>query len=90
MRILALAIPLAIPLIATLSAAAPAHAQTYAPGYPVCMQGWGPINYYDCSFTSLPQCSLSASGRPAQCVINPYLASAEPSGPIYRRHRHTY
>ena len=90
MRILALAIPLAIPLIATLSAAAPAHAQTYAPGYPVCMQVWGPINYYDCSFTSLPQCSLSASGRPAQCVINPYLASAELPGPIYRRHRHTY
>jgi hypothetical protein len=93
MRILALTIPLtiplAIPLIATL-AAAPAHAQTYGRGYPICMQVWGPINYYDCSFTSWPQCSLSASGRPAQCVTNPYFASAEPPGPIYRRHRHYY
>jgi hypothetical protein len=81
---------LAILLIATLSAAAPASAQTYAPGYPICMQVWGPINYYDCSFTSLPQCNLSASGRPAQCVVNPYVASAEPLAPIYRHHRHHY
>ena len=81
---------LAILADATLSAAAPASAQTYAPGYPICMQVWGPINYYDCSFTSLPQCNLSASGRPAQCVLNPYLASAEPLGPNYRRHRHYY
>ena len=51
MRILALTIL----AVATLAAAAPASAQTYAPGYPVCMQVWGPINYYDCSFTSLPQ-----------------------------------
>ena len=65
MRILALTIL----AVATLAAAAPASAQTYAPGYPVCMQVWGPINYYDCSFTSLPQCNLSASGRPAQCVV---------------------
>jgi hypothetical protein len=86
MRILALTILAA----ATLSAAAPATAQTYAPGYPICMQVWGPINYYDCSFTSLPQCNLSASGRPAQCVVNPYVASAEPQGPIYRHHRHYY
>ena len=86
MRILVLAIP----LIASLSAAAPARAQTYAPGYPICMQVWGPINYYDCSFTSLPQCNASASGRAAQCVINPYVAIAEPAGPIYRHHRHFY
>jgi hypothetical protein len=86
MRNLALAIIAA----ATLSATAPASAQTYAPGYPICMQVWGPINYYDCSFTSLPQCNLSASGRPAQCVVNPYVASAEPQGPSYRHHRHHY
>ena len=86
MRILALAIP----LLATIAATTPASAQTYAPPYPICMQVWGPINYYDCSFTSLPQCNLSASGRPAQCLVNPYLASAEPLGPIYRRHRRYY
>jgi hypothetical protein len=81
---------LTILAVATLAAAVPASAQTYAPGYPICMQVWGPINYYDCTFTSLPQCNLSASGRAAQCVINPYFAGAEPPGPISRRHRHTY
>jgi len=86
MRILALAIP----LIATLAAAAPANAQTYAPGYPVCLHVYGPITYYECRYTSLPQCNASASGRAAQCVVNPYFASAEPPGPIYRHHRHYY
>jgi hypothetical protein len=88
MRILALAIP----LIATFAAAAPASAQTYAPGYPICMQVWGPINYFDCRFTSMPQCNASASGRAAQCVINPYFASAgeEWPGRPSRRHRGVY
>jgi hypothetical protein len=85
MRILALAIP----VIATLATAAPASAQTYAPGYPVCMEVWGPLNYYDCSFTSLPQCNLSASGRSAACMLNPYYAYAERPGP-YRHRRHVY
>jgi len=86
MRILALAIP----LIATLAAAAPANAQTYAPGYPVCLHVYGPITYYECRYTSLPQCNASASGRAAQCVVNPDFASAEPPGPIYQHHRHYY
>ena len=63
--------------IATISAVAPADAQTYDPNYPVCMQvfrrGGG---YYDCSFTSMPQCAATASGRAAQCLINPYFAQA--------------
>jgi hypothetical protein len=38
-------------------------------------------NYYECRYTSLPQCNASASGRAAQCVINPYFASARvPAG----------
>ena len=86
MRVLAFAIP----LIATLAAAAPATAQTYAPGYPVCLHVYGPITYYECRYTSLPQCNASASGRAAQCVVNPYFASAEPPGPIYRHRRHYY
>ena len=81
---------LASSLMAGLSAAAPASAQTYAPGYPICLQVYGPINYFDCRYTSLPQCNASASGRAAQCVINPYFASAEPPGPIYRHHRRVY
>ena len=87
MRILALAIL----VIGTVSMG-PATAQTYDPDYPVCMQvtrRGG--SYYECRYTSLAQCRVSASGRPAQCVSNPYVASADdgPPGPRYR-HRRVY
>ena len=84
MRILALAI-LAIGMVSI----GPAGAQTYDPGYPVCLRLNDRTYYYECSYTSLPQCNASASGRAAQCFINPYFASAEaPAG--YRRHRRGY
>jgi hypothetical protein len=85
MRILALAI-LAIGAAAV---AAPAQAQTYDPRYPVCLHVMGRITYYECSYTSLPQCNVSASGRSAQCVINPYFAHAsqEPSARRSKRYR---
>ncbi len=83
MRILALAI-LAIGTVSI----GPAAAQTYDPAYPVCLHLYR-ANYYECRYTSLPQCNASASGRSAQCVINPYFASAEePAGD--RRHRRVY
>ena len=71
----------------TVFAALPATAQTYAPAYPVCLYDWTRgNNYYECSYTSLPQCNASASGRAAACVINPYFASAGvPTGRHYRR-----
>ncbi len=79
MRILALAI-LAIGTVSIV----PAAAQTYDPAYPVCLRVHA--HYYECSYTSLPQCNASASGRAAQCFINPYFAGAEePAG--YRWHR---
>jgi Protein of unknown function (DUF3551) len=82
---------LAILAIATVSVAGPAAAQTYAPGYPVCLHVWGPLNYYECAYTSLPQCNASASGRAAQCMLNPYAASAQvPEGRAYRRYRQIY
>ena len=88
MRILAFAIL----AIGTISAAAPASAQTYGGGYPVCLHVYGPITYYECNYTSIPQCNASASGRSAQCVINPYFAHAaqEPSARRYKRHRNGY
>ena len=87
MRILALAIL----AIGAASAAAPAQAQTYDPNYPVCLHVWGPANYYECRYTSLAQCNLSASGRAAQCVLNPYVANAQqPVQRAYRRYRRTY
>jgi hypothetical protein len=83
---------LAILAIAAASAAAPAQAQTYDPNYPVCLHVYGRINYYECSYTSLPQCKMSASGRPAQCEINPYYAHAsqEPSARRSKRYRSAY
>ena len=82
---------LAILAIATVSAAGSAAAQTFAPGYPVCLHLYGPVTYYECRYTSLAQCNASASGRPAQCVLNPYVASAEaPVARPARRHRHVY
>jgi hypothetical protein len=83
---------LAILAIAAASGAAPAQAQTYDPNYPVCLHVYGRINYYECSYTSLPQCNMSASGRPAQCEINPYYAHAsqQPSARRSKRQRSSY
>jgi hypothetical protein len=81
---------LAILAMATVSGAGPAAAQTYAPGYPVCLHVYGPMTYNECSYTSLEQCALSASGRAAQCVLNPYFSSAEEPIGRSRRHRHVY
>jgi hypothetical protein len=78
---------LAILMIATVLTAAPARAQTYDPAYPVCLHVYGRATYYECRYTSLPQCNVSASGRAAQCVINPYFASAQAPA---RRHRRVY
>ena len=61
---------------AMLFSAAPARAQTYDPRYPVCLQVYQSMVdfYFDCSYTSIPQCQMTASGRAAQCVVNPYYA----------------
>jgi hypothetical protein len=77
---------LAILTIATVAVTGPAAAQTYARGYPVCLHVYGPVTYYECRYTSLPQCNASASGRAAQCVLNPYMASAE--APVGRHYRY--
>lgn len=68
---------LAILAIGAAAAVEPVQAQTYDPNYPVCLRVYGGRfgGYYtDCSFTSLPQCNATASGRPALCIINPYFA----------------
>jgi len=81
---------LAILATATFLATASARAQTYNPDYPVCLQVYGiGGSYIACGYTSLEQCAQSASGRAAQCIINPYFTSGHvPAGPHYRRHRH--
>lgn len=91
MRVLNLATS-AILAIAAASTVAPAQAQTYDPNYPVCLHVYGRITYYDCSYTSLPQCNMSAAGRSAQCEVNPYYAHAsrQPATRHHKRHRASY
>jgi hypothetical protein len=76
-------------LIFTVLAAPAARAQTYDPAYPVCLQIYqGYTDYYfECAYTSLAQCNASASGRPAQCIVNPYYAGPKPRGRDRRQHR---
>ncbi|MCK1384625.1 DUF3551 domain-containing protein [Bradyrhizobium sp. 21] len=69
---------LALATIGLLLAGAPAHAQTYDPSYPVCMQIYGQVGYFDCRYASLEQCRYLAVGRSASCVANPYFARKEP------------
>ncbi len=70
-------------IIGTIGAAAPAPAQTYARDYPACLHVYGPVSYIECYYTSLDQCRLSAAGRSAECVQNPYSALPAPT----RAHR---
>jgi Protein of unknown function (DUF3551) len=74
MRILALVVLAAWTALASQSASA----QTYDPAFPFCMrvvvfQGG---TYEDCSYYTLAQCQMSASGRAAQCLTNPFYASS--------------
>jgi hypothetical protein len=65
--------------LAMMLSAASAQAQTYDPDYPICLQTFGRDGgYIACGYTSMEQCRLSASGRAAQCIINPYFGSANP------------
>lgn len=80
---------LAVLALGSISLAAPAQAGTYGGGYPVCLQVYGPLNYNECTYSSIAQCNMSAAGRAAQCIVNPYFASAE-FRPSRRRHRQIY
>ena len=90
---------LSLLVLAALFVASDAGAQTYDPHYPVCMHvytggggglGGGGGSYFDCSFTSLPQCRATASGRAASCDINPYYAFNEPPPLPRKRHKKAY
>ncbi len=76
---------LAILAIGALSVAQPAKAQTYDPHFPVCMRVFGDPTYFECRYSTIAQCKGSASGRSAECLLNPYFASA--ADPAGRRHR---
>ena len=78
----------AISALAAALAAAPARAQTYDSSRPVCMHVFGELEgeRMDCIFTSLEQCRVSAFGRPAMCLINPYFEPASYTRPARRKH----
>ena len=77
--------------VAAASTTQPASAQTYGAGYPVCLHVYGPVTYYDCTYSSIAQCNASASGRAAQCVLDPYFAQASvPPAYASRRVRRAY
>lgn len=71
--------------LASLGAATPAAAQMYPPDVPVCLQVFGRGSYTECRYASIAQCQLSASGRSAQCLENPYFVGRQAPGP--RRER---
>jgi len=90
MRVPILAI-LVILLGGALCAAPPVQAQTYDPSYPVCLQVFtgGFMDYYfECAYTSMPQCQASASGRAASCVVNPYYAGKGGKPAVRRKRTH--
>jgi len=68
---------------ALVAMAGPASAQTYDPRYPVCLQVYqGYMDFYfECGYTSIPQCQATASGRSAQCIVNPYYAGPKAKRP---------
>jgi len=71
--------------LAAITLATPVAAQTYDPAYPVCLQVYqgGIADYYfECHYQTMAQCQMSASGRAAQCVVNPYYG-----GPKSKRQR---
>ena len=78
-------------LAATISAAAPARAQMYDPNYPVCLQVYDDmVHYYiECAYTSMAQCQASASGRAAQCVVNPYYVEPQARPGRHKKPTHT-
>jgi hypothetical protein len=81
----------AILAVAAVQIAAPVKAQTYDPNYPFCLQIYDDMVHYtfECAYTSMPQCQASASGRNAQCVVNPYFPKtpANPPAPAPRKRR---
>jgi uncharacterized protein DUF3551 len=74
---------LASVVAAAIFATGQSSAQTYDPSYPVCLHVFGRISYYECRYISLAQCNLSAAGRSALCIINPYFAAARTPRPAF-------
>jgi hypothetical protein len=49
------------------------------------MRVFGDPTYFECRYSTIAQCKGTAAGRGAECLLNPYFASAV--DPARRRHR---
>lgn len=59
--------------------------------YPYCMKVYVPGGpYTDCSFSTLAQCQMSASGRSALCYRDPFYEGAPGSPYVVKRPRFPY
>jgi uncharacterized protein DUF3551 len=79
--------------LVTILAVTPAVAQRYDPRYPVCFEGkLGASLLIDCSYASLDQCRMTASGLSATCYANPYWSQANhaPAGHVSHRQGHVH
>ena len=82
------ALVLALLAVGAVSVVQPAKAQTYDPRSPVCMRVFGDPTYLECRYSTIAQCKGTAAGRGAECLLNPYFASAaDPARPAHRRYR---
>ena len=64
-------------LMATCAIVAASSGPAAARDYPYCLQSRGVGIPGDCSYASYAQCRASASGRNADCNINPRVAFSE-------------
>ena len=64
---------LLLALLISLAVGGMAQAQTYDPDYPVCLHTYGPNGYINCRYNSLQHCRFNASGRSAECEVNPFF-----------------
>lgn len=55
--------------------------------YPYCIKVYTRDGYIDCSFSTLAQCQATASGRPAQCYLDPFYKGAPGSARYVNRPR---
>lgn len=58
--------------------------------YPYCMRVYTRDQYEDCSYSTLAQCQLSASGRSAMCYRDPFYRGAPGTAYVVREPRVPY
>jgi hypothetical protein len=79
----------ALALAGTATFLAPAPAQALIE-YPYCMKVYTRDQYEDCSYSTLAQCQLSASGRSAMCYRDPFYRGAPGTPYVVREPRVPY